>query len=122
MSDVPFSVNTYPVALILVASLCATLHATVRDITAGEVTAGNVMQVTGVLERDDFMDKYQAMDGVLYARPLVKPGSKCVSVADGMPTWMAEVMVTKKPVQDAIKWIEEMEVEVTASMPITPAA
>jgi len=68
------------------------------------------------------MAAYCDVPGVLYARPLVKPGARCTSVADGMPTWLAEIMVSMAPVTKAISWIQEMEREVTATLPITPAA
>ena len=48
-----------------------------------------MLQVTGTLEKTDFLDEFQGVEGVLYARPLVEAGAACVSVADGLPTWCA---------------------------------
>ena len=68
------------------------------------------------------MDQYQGVEGVLYARTLLEAGSKCVCVKDGMPTWVAEIMVSMRPVQVAIEWIMDMEKNVSANMPITPTS
>lgn len=68
------------------------------------------------------MVKYQDMEGVLYARPLVAAGQKCTCVDDGMPTWLAEIMVSMRPVQVAIDWIQKMEQEVTSKVVITPTS
>lgn len=78
------------------------------------------VQQTGILERDDFMTEASGMDGMLYARPLVQPGSKCVCADDGMPTWIGEMMVSMAPVEEAIKWIQQVETDLTHKIKITP--
>ncbi|KAG2497151.1 hypothetical protein HYH03_004741 [Edaphochlamys debaryana] len=67
---------------------------------------------TGHLKHVDFLDKYRSMDGILYARPLVQAGAKCHCVADGMPTWLCELMVVRPDVREAIKVIREIEQEI----------
>lgn len=77
-------------------------------------------QVTGILENDDYMDSVAQAEGVLYAKSIVKAGGAVVSVADGLPTWVAEVMVERSPVEEAIKWIQEIEQEALDRMVIRP--
>ncbi len=56
-------------------------------------------QKTGHLQSVSFLDKFKDREGVLYARPLVQPGSKTVCVKDGMPTWLCELMVIRPNVK-----------------------
>ena len=46
---------------------------------------------------------------MLYARPLVAVGEKVTCVEDGMPTWVAELMVTKPTVEEAIEFVQTIE-------------
>lgn len=49
---------------------------------------------------------------MLYARPLVQPGAKCHCVADGLPTWLCELMVVRPDVREAIAEIKRIETEI----------
>ncbi|EFJ50268.1 hypothetical protein VOLCADRAFT_89214 [Volvox carteri f. nagariensis] len=69
-------------------------------------------QKTGHLKSVDFLDRYKGQEGVLYARPLVQPGAKCNCVADGLPTWLCELMVIRPDVRQAIAVIKKMEQEI----------
>ena len=64
--------------------------------------------VSGVLEHTDFLDEWQGHPDVLYARPLVKAGHKCICVKDGLPTWICELMATKPKVKDAIEFVKSI--------------
>jgi len=64
---------------------------------------------TGYIRNFDFLTPWQQHPDVLYARPLVKAGSKVVCVADGLPTWICELMVVKPTVQEAIDFITHIE-------------
>mmetsp|Transcript_24803 Transcript_24803/g.63947 ORF Transcript_24803/g.63947 Transcript_24803/m.63947 type:complete len:638 (+) Transcript_24803:91-2004(+) len=75
-------------------------------------------QVTGILRDTEYLKPWQNHPEVLYARPLVEPGHKCVSVADGLPTWVCEIMVTKPKVQDAITFIKD--IAASLDIPISP--
>jgi hypothetical protein len=50
----------------------------------------------------------------------LQAGSKCVCVADGLPTWVCELMVVKPTVQEAIDFIKQ--IEESLDIPITPIA
>ena len=75
---------------------------------------------TGILRQVDFLDKYQGREEVLYARTLVEAGAKVTSVADGLPTWVCELMVTKPTVDEAIEYVKKMEAEIQEAMQLDP--
>ena len=66
---------------------------------------------TGKISAIDFLEKYEAHPDVLYARPLVAVGEKVTAVEDGMPTWVAELMVEKPTVEEAIEFVQQIERE-----------
>lgn len=55
------------------------------------------------------VQEWQGHPDVLYANPLVKVGQKVTSVEHGMPTWVAELMVRKPTVQEAIDFVTKIE-------------
>lgn len=75
---------------------------------------------SGILKSVDFVNKYQSMDGVLYARPLAEAGSKVTGALDGLPTWICELMVTKSTVDEAIEFVKGVEEEIQKAMVIEP--
>jgi len=60
---------------------------------------------SGRVAHADFMGAWPNDPDVLYARSLVSPGERVVSVEDGMPTWVAELMVAKPSVEEAIAFV-----------------
>lgn len=79
-----------------------------------------VLQQTGIMENTDYVKGIDEMEGVLYARALVPAGGACVSVDDGLPTWVADMMVQRSPVADAVAYIKELEQLMFSNMKITP--
>jgi len=73
---------------------------------------------TGRMAHAAFMDKWAEHPDVLYARALVAPGDRVTCVDDGMPTWVAELMVAKPTVEEAIEFVQAIEREVSAALPI----
>eukprot|EP01025_Chloroclados_australasicus_P044037 TRINITY_DN4742_c0_g2_i2.p1 TRINITY_DN4742_c0_g2~~TRINITY_DN4742_c0_g2_i2.p1 ORF type:complete len:618 (-),score=74.57 TRINITY_DN4742_c0_g2_i2:416-2269(-) len=67
---------------------------------------------TGKLLHDRFLEEYKDAEGVIYARPLAGAGQNVVSVEDGLPTWVAELMVYKPSVQDAINYVTKIVQEI----------
>jgi hypothetical protein len=57
---------------------------------------------------------------VIYARPLVSVGEKVICVEDGLPTWVAEIMVKRPTVEDAIQFVNE--IYQSLKLPIRPEA
>lgn len=78
-------------------------------------------KVSGVLRDTHFLDAWKDHPDVLYARPLVEAGAKVVCVADGLPTWVCELMVVKPSVQDAINFIQQIEAELVIPIDAPPA-
>lgn len=78
------------------------------------------MQVTGIMEDTEYTNGLEDMEGVLYARALVPAGDPCVCVDDGLPTWVAELMVERSPVEAAVEFIKELEKIMYSKMKITP--
>eukprot|EP00891_Asterochloris_glomerata_P006828 jgi/Astpho2/6828/Aster-06504 len=64
---------------------------------------------TGRMQNTDFLKEWETHPDVLYARPLVQAGQRCTAVTDGMPTWVAELMVTKPTVEEAIEFVKSIE-------------
>lgn len=73
---------------------------------------------TGILRNTAFLDKWVNHPDVLYARALVEAGSKVVCVADGLPTWVCELMVVKPTVQEAIDFVTS--IDASLDIPIDP--
>ncbi len=48
----------------------------------------------------------------------LQANSKVVCVADGLPTWVCELMVVKPTVQEAIEFINSIEASI--KLPIAP--
>lgn len=76
--------------------------------------------ISGVIQHTDYLKDWQDHPEVLYARPLVEAGGKVTGPSDGMPTWVAEIMVTKSTVEEAIEFMNEIESKLT--FPIVPRA
>lgn len=67
---------------------------------------------SGAIAHANFVDEWASHPDVLYARPLVKAGDRVTCVDDGMPTWVAELMVAKPTVEEAIKFVQNIEASV----------
>ena len=55
---------------------------------------------------------------VIYIRPLVAVGEKVRSSADGLPTWLYEMMVTRPTVDEAIDFVKSIELKVEPNIVI----
>ena len=62
------------------------------------------------------LQAWQSKSDVLYCRPLVQAGDHVVSVNDGLPTWVYEMMVTRPDIHEAIEYVKSIEQQV--SIPI----
>ena len=71
---------------------------------------GDVLAAAG---KADFaaahLQEWENHPDVLYVRPLVNKGQKVTAVTDGMPTWVAELMVKKPSVEEAITFVTAIE-------------
>jgi ATP-grasp domain len=73
---------------------------------------------TGTLRDTGFLAAMQEQEDVLVARPLLPEGSRVVSLKDGLPTWVVELVVKSDSVQTAIKRAEELEREICGKLVI----
>jgi len=49
--------------------------------------------------------------GVVWAKPLVDVGDRIVGPAEGLPTWLVDIMVTKPTAQEALDFVFKLEEE-----------
>lgn len=66
------------------------------------------------------MQAWARQDDIVYCRPLVKAGDRVVSVQDGLPTWVCEVMSTKPTLAAALEHVRLVEAEIDKIIAITP--
>lgn len=64
--------------------------------------------------------KWASHPDVVYCRPLAAVGAKLTGVQDGFPSWIAEVMVRKQSVQEAVEFVQAVHDDIIASVNITP--
>jgi carnosine synthase len=48
-------------------------------------------------------------EGVVWARPLVRPGDKVVGPAEGLPTWLCDLLVTKPTAKEALEFLQKLQ-------------
>jgi carnosine synthase len=48
---------------------------------------------------------------VVWAKPLTQPGSQVVGPADGLPTWLCDLLVTKSTAKEALEFLHKIEDE-----------
>ena len=65
--------------------------------------------MTSAIEAEWSMQEWEPSPDVLYARPLVEAGQKVTGPEEGMPTWVAELMVKKDTIEEAIKLATSLE-------------
>ena len=66
------------------------------------------------------VQEWARQEDVVYARPLVRAGERVTSVEGGLPTWVAEVMVTKPHLDAALDFVRRVETEIDRVILITP--
>lgn len=64
------------------------------------------------------LQHWRSHPDVIYANVLVKRGQKVVCVEDGLPSWVAEMMVTCTSIERAIELVKEMEADAQERMTI----
>lgn len=64
--------------------------------------SGRVGSLQGILD-------VAAMDGVIWAKPLVRAGDQVVGPAEGLPTWICDVLVTKPTAKEALDFLQQIE-------------
>jgi carnosine synthase len=52
-----------------------------------------------------------AKEGVVWAKPLARAGDKVVGPAEGLPTWLCDLLVTKPTAKEALEFLHKIEEE-----------
>jgi carnosine synthase len=66
---------------------------------------------SGTLGSVDALGDLLQKEGVVWAKPLARPGSKVVGPADGLPTWICDLLVTKPTAKEALEFLHKLEDE-----------
>eukprot|EP00438_Fugacium_kawagutii_P019522 Skav235655 [mRNA] locus=scaffold358:773918:776398:+ [translate_table: standard] len=69
-------------------------------------------EVSGVLQNLDFLASLQQKDGIVWAKPYVKAGSQVVGPQDGLPTWIAEIVVQRRNANEALAYLQKIQDEI----------
>lgn len=57
------------------------------------------------------LEKLRQRDGVVWAKPLVRVGQHAVGPEQGLPTWLADLFVTRPTAKEALKYLEDLQAE-----------
>ena len=74
---------------------------------------------SGLMGPGDWLADVRAWPGVVYARVFSKEGDRVTCAADGLPTWIAQVMCDGRTVDEAVALVKR--VEAALQPPIVPA-
>jgi carnosine synthase len=66
---------------------------------------------SGVMGSVDCIKDLTKKEGVVWAKPLAKPGDKVVGPDDGLPTWLCDLLVTKATAKEALDFLHKIEDE-----------
>lgn len=66
---------------------------------------------SGSLEALPDLEGLRRQPGVVWARPLVKVGDRIVGPAEGLPTWLCDVFVTRSTAKEALDFVLKWEAE-----------
>jgi len=69
---------------------------------------------SGTLQNLDFLAPLQGQDGVVWAKPYVDAGVHVVGPQDGLPTWLAEIVVQRPTAQEALDFLFQLQNSVDA--------
>jgi len=66
---------------------------------------------SGIVKDLSALEELRKREGVVWAKPLTKVGSQAVGAADGLPTWLCDLFVTKRDAKDALSFLLALEAE-----------
>eukprot|EP00444_Apocalathium_aciculiferum_P001597 CAMPEP_0183395826 /NCGR_PEP_ID=MMETSP0370-20130417/9595_1 /TAXON_ID=268820 /ORGANISM="Peridinium aciculiferum, Strain PAER-2" /LENGTH=622 /DNA_ID=CAMNT_0025576515 /DNA_START=51 /DNA_END=1919 /DNA_ORIENTATION=+ len=64
---------------------------------------------SGTLQSLDFLKPLNGKEGIVWAKPYIQAGTKVVGPQDGLPTWLAEIVVQKSNAQEALDYLFELQ-------------
>mmetsp|Transcript_66798 Transcript_66798/g.201652 ORF Transcript_66798/g.201652 Transcript_66798/m.201652 type:complete len:591 (+) Transcript_66798:81-1853(+) len=66
---------------------------------------------SGTVEEMPRLAELLQQDGVVWAKPLVKLGDRVVGPAEGLPTWLCDILVTRPSAKEALDFVWRCEAE-----------
>merc|ERR1712187_185801 len=66
---------------------------------------------SGKIGSMDCLKDLLKQNDVVWAKPLTQPGNQVVGPADGLPTWLCDLLVTKSTSNDALDFLHKIEDE-----------
>jgi len=66
---------------------------------------------SGMMGSTQCIQDLASKDGVVWARPLVHAGDKVVGPAEGLPTWVCDLCVTRSTAKEALDYLLKIEKE-----------
>lgn len=66
---------------------------------------------SGIVKDLRGMEGLRQRPGVVWAKPLVRQGAKATGPQDGLPTWLADLLVTRPTSKEALAFLKELEAE-----------
>merc|ERR1712127_359389 len=82
-----------------------------RPLEAMAFTSVNAKQSGGVGDVKKGLEQVRLKEGVVWAKPLCNTGDYVVGPADGLPTWLCEIGVTKPTAKEALEYLFKLEAE-----------
>lgn len=64
---------------------------------------------SGVISDLSFLSNVRVQDNVVWAKQLVREGQKVVGPAEGLPTWLADLLVTAPTAKEALDYVQRIE-------------
>jgi len=81
-----------------------------RDPPGGAVAYCDINATkSGTLQNLDFLVPLKSKEGIVWAKPYVPAGSKVVGPQDGLPTWLAEIVVQKGNSREALDYLFHLQ-------------
>jgi len=68
-------------------------------------------QKSGVVSNTGALEALRKRSGVVWARPLVKPGTQAVGPKEGLPTWLCDLLVKGSTPKEALDFLFSLEAE-----------
>jgi len=66
-------------------------------------------EASGIVRDLSCLEEFQNKDGVIWAKPLVKPGAVVVGPEHGLPTWICDLCVTRQSPKEALEFLLELQ-------------
>lgn len=66
---------------------------------------------SGTMGSIQCIEELHRKEGVVWAKPLVRAGSKVIGPAEGLPTWLCDLLVTKPTAKEALEFLHRIEEE-----------